>query len=68
MCGKHLKPVVMELGGAAPFIVLQDADIEHAVNNAVHGSFFHSGRCYTSYAAHLFLMLPFLGQICMSTK
>ncbi|KAF8593464.1 ALDH-like protein [Ceratobasidium sp. AG-I] len=45
MCGKHLKPVVLELGGAAPFIVLEDADIEHAVNNAVHGSFFHSGRC-----------------------
>ncbi|KAG8710428.1 hypothetical protein FRC09_000145 [Ceratobasidium sp. 395] len=40
--GRHLKPVVMELGGAAPFIVLEDADVEHAVNNAVHGSFLHS--------------------------
>lgn len=44
MCGRHLKPVVLELGGAAPFIVLEDADIEHAVNNAVHGSFLHSGQ------------------------
>ncbi|KAG8719495.1 hypothetical protein FRC08_002677 [Ceratobasidium sp. 394] len=44
VCGRHLKPVVMELGGAAPFIVLEDADIEHAVNNAVHGSFLHSGQ------------------------
>ncbi|CUA77254.1 aldehyde dehydrogenase [Rhizoctonia solani] len=44
MCGRHLKPSVMELGGAAPFIVLEDADIEHAVNNALHASFFHSGQ------------------------
>jgi acyl-CoA reductase-like NAD-dependent aldehyde dehydrogenase len=33
----------MELGGSAPFIVLEDADIEHAVNNAIHASFAHSG-------------------------
>ncbi|CAE6447063.1 hypothetical protein ACGC1H_006822 [Rhizoctonia solani] len=44
MCGRHLKPSVMELGGAAPFIVLEDADIEHAVNNALHASFIHSGQ------------------------
>ncbi|KAG8700537.1 hypothetical protein FRC11_012849 [Ceratobasidium sp. 423] len=44
MCGRHLKPCVMELGGAAPFIVLEDADIEHAVNNAIHASFLHSGQ------------------------
>ncbi|CAE6449937.1 unnamed protein product [Rhizoctonia solani] len=44
MCGRHLKPSVMELGGAAPFIVLEDADIEHAVNNAIHASFTHSGQ------------------------
>ncbi|KAJ1301840.1 hypothetical protein OPQ81_009067 [Rhizoctonia solani] len=44
MCGRHLKPCVMELGGAAPFIVLEDADIEHAVNNAIHASFIHSGQ------------------------
>ncbi|CAE6466203.1 unnamed protein product [Rhizoctonia solani] len=44
MCGRHLKPSVMELGGAAPFIVLEDADIEHAVNNAIHAAFFHSGQ------------------------
>ncbi|QRV97216.1 aldehyde dehydrogenase family protein [Ceratobasidium sp. AG-Ba] len=44
LCGRHLKPVVMELGGSAPFIVLEDADIEHAVNNAIHGAFTHSGQ------------------------
>ncbi|CAE6356947.1 unnamed protein product [Rhizoctonia solani] len=44
MCGRYLKPSVMELGGSAPFIVLEDADIEHAVNNAIHASFAHSGQ------------------------
>ncbi|CAE7105762.1 unnamed protein product [Rhizoctonia solani] len=44
MCGRYLKPSTMELGGAAPFIVLEDADIEHAVNNAVHAAFTHSGQ------------------------
>ncbi|CAE6435190.1 unnamed protein product [Rhizoctonia solani] len=44
MCGRYLKPSVMELGGSAPFIVLEDADIEHAANNAIHASFLHSGQ------------------------
>src|SRR5690606_25133377 len=33
-CAKHLKPVVLELGGKAPFVVLDDANIEEAVNGA----------------------------------
>lgn len=44
MCGKHIKPVTLELGGAAPFIILEDADIDHAVKNAVFGGFLHSGQ------------------------
>lgn len=35
---------MLELGGAAPFVVLPDADIPHAVANAVFGGFFHSGQ------------------------
>ncbi|SNT40823.1 vanillin dehydrogenase, partial [Noviherbaspirillum humi] len=44
VCAKHLKPSVLELGGKAPFIVLDDADIEAAVNGAAFGAFANSGQ------------------------
>lgn len=44
MCGKYIKPLVLELGGAAVFVVLEDADLEHAAKNAIYGSFCHSGQ------------------------
>ena len=34
----------MELGGKDALIVLDDADIEHAVNAATFGSFMHQGQ------------------------
>ncbi|WP_076997940.1 aldehyde dehydrogenase [Variovorax sp. KK3] len=43
-CAKHLKPVVLELGGKAPLVVLDDADIEAAVNAAAFGAFANSGQ------------------------
>jgi len=44
LAGKHLKPALLELGGKAPFVVLEDADIDAAVNAAVFGSFMHQGQ------------------------
>jgi len=41
---RHLKPVLLELGGKAPFVVLDDADIDGAVNAAVFGSFLYQGQ------------------------
>lgn len=43
-CARHLKPVVLELGGKAPLLVLDDADIGVAVDAAVFGSFANSGQ------------------------
>ncbi|RYZ01703.1 MAG: aldehyde dehydrogenase, partial [Comamonadaceae bacterium] len=43
-CARSLKPVVLELGGKAPFVVLDDADIDAAVNAAVFGAFANSGQ------------------------
>ena len=36
---RHLKPVLLELGGKAPFLVLDDADIGEAVKAAAFGAF-----------------------------
>ncbi|KAM0791831.1 hypothetical protein ACM66B_004090 [Microbotryomycetes sp. NB124-2] len=44
LCGKHIKPVVLELGGKAPLIALQDCDLDHAVNSVMFGGWFHSGQ------------------------
>jgi vanillin dehydrogenase len=43
-CAKHLKPVVLELGGKAPLLVLDDADLDAAVNAAAFGAFANSGQ------------------------
>ncbi|MGN6581599.1 MAG: aldehyde dehydrogenase [Bordetella sp.] len=43
-CARHLKPVVLELGGKAPLVVLDDADIAAAVDGAVFGAFANSGQ------------------------
>jgi benzaldehyde dehydrogenase (NAD) len=43
-CARHLKPVVLELGGKAPMVVLDDADIDDAVNGAAFGCFANSGQ------------------------
>lgn len=41
---KHLKPVLLELGGKAPMIVLEDADLDEAVKAAAFGAFMNQGQ------------------------
>ncbi|MGH8226434.1 MAG: aldehyde dehydrogenase [Steroidobacteraceae bacterium] len=41
---KYLKPVLLELGGKAPLIVLEDADIDAAVSATVFGAFANQGQ------------------------
>jgi acyl-CoA reductase-like NAD-dependent aldehyde dehydrogenase len=42
--GRHLKRVVLELGGYNPLLVLADADLEYAVNASAFGAFLHQGQ------------------------
>lgn len=44
LCARHLKPVILELGGKAPLVVLDDADLETAVNATAFGAFANSGQ------------------------
>jgi benzaldehyde dehydrogenase (NAD) len=40
----HLKPCLLELGGKAPLIVLDDADLDEAVKAAAFGAFMNQGQ------------------------
>jgi vanillin dehydrogenase len=41
---RHLKRVLLELGGKAPLVVLEDADLDEAVAAAGFGAFMHQGQ------------------------
>jgi len=42
--GRHLKRVLLELGGKAPMVVLPDADLDQAAAAANFGAFMHQGQ------------------------
>jgi acyl-CoA reductase-like NAD-dependent aldehyde dehydrogenase len=44
LCARHLKRALLELGGKAPLIVLDDADIEEAAKAAAYGAFAFQGQ------------------------
>lgn len=44
VAAEYLKPALLELGGKAPLVVLEDADIDGAVNAAVFGCFMNQGQ------------------------
>ena len=43
-CAEYLKPVLLELGGKSPLVILDDADIDEAVSAAAFGAFANQGQ------------------------
>ena len=41
---RYLKPVLLELGGKAPLVILDDANLDEAVNAAAFGAFMNQGQ------------------------
>jgi len=44
LCGAHGKRMTVEMGGKNPLVVLEDANLEKAVNAAVMGGFLYQGQ------------------------
>lgn len=67
---ERLKPVRLELGGKAPFIVMEDADLDKAVEAAVVSKFFAGGsvctcndRMYLHRSIHDAFLEKFLAKV-----
>ncbi len=43
-CAATIKRMALELGGNAPFVVLDDADLDRAISGAVNARFYNSGQ------------------------
>ncbi|WP_409525037.1 benzaldehyde dehydrogenase [Nitrincola sp. MINF-07-Sa-05] len=44
LAGRHLKKVMLELGGKSPLIITEDVDLDIAASNAAWGAWFHQGQ------------------------
>ncbi|NNE92698.1 MAG: NAD-dependent succinate-semialdehyde dehydrogenase [Verrucomicrobiales bacterium] len=58
LAGKNIKRSVLELGGNDPFIVLDDADLDHVVDMAIKGRMVNTGQ--SCVAAKRFIVVESL--------
>lgn len=71
IAGQHLKPLVLELGGKAPAIVWEDADLDLAVQQCILGSFFNAGQVCMSterIIVHTAVKDAFRDKLCHAIK
>jgi acyl-CoA reductase-like NAD-dependent aldehyde dehydrogenase len=48
LASAHVKELILELGGSDPMIVMDDADLEKAVEGALRGRFYNAGQTCTA--------------------
>jgi succinate-semialdehyde dehydrogenase/glutarate-semialdehyde dehydrogenase len=65
-CSKTVKKVALELGGNAPFLVLEDADLEAAVAGAIASKYRNTGQtcvCANRFIVHSKVYEAFAGKL-----
>tara|TARA_R110000751_G_scaffold116604_2_gene216724 strand:- start:545323 stop:546816 length:1494 start_codon:yes stop_codon:yes gene_type:complete len=70
-CADTVKKVSMELGGNAPFIVFEDADIDQAVKGAIASKFRNAGQtcvCANRFLVHSSVYQAFTTKFVEATK
>lgn len=60
---KNLTPVILELGGKDPFIILEDAEIDHAIEVALRGVFVNQGQNCIA-AERIFVQEKIYNEVC----
>lgn len=70
-CASSMKKISMELGGNAPFIVFEDADLDKAVQGAVASKFRNSGQtcvCTNRFLVHEQVYEAFLQKLTVAVQ
>ena len=70
-CASTVKKIALELGGHAPFIVFEDADLEAAVEGAIQSKYRNSGQtcvCSNRFYVHKNLYEKFIEKMAIASK
>jgi succinate-semialdehyde dehydrogenase/glutarate-semialdehyde dehydrogenase len=70
-CAPTVKKIALELGGHAPFIVFEDADLDAAVEGAIQSKYRNSGQtcvCSNRFYVHKNLYEQFVEKMALASK